>query len=164
MFTRRAIFSLLTAGILSVGLQLPAFALQTVTVFHSEINMVLTTKGSDGRQLGDIRVGSIDVRNSSRDVVGRLDAVLITSGKDHPMAGDETRLSELVFTMKDGSVLIVGGSGHYPAQGGTLSRGVKIERPIKGGSGLYKGARGYAISTHGVDGVWSHEFFILEMK
>jgi hypothetical protein len=164
MFVRRSIFSLLIAGVLFVALKLPAFAVQTVTVFHSEINMVLTTKGSDGRQLGDMRVGSIGVRNSSGDTVGRLDAVLITSGKDNPMVGDETRLSELVFTMNDGSVLIVGGSGHYPAQAGTLSRGVKIERPIKGGSGLYQGARGYAVSTHGVDGVWRHEFFILESR
>jgi hypothetical protein len=139
-----------------------AAAAETLKLFHPNVVTYLVTKNSDGHQLGDLRVVSIPMRNASAEVVGRMDALLITTGIDTPGKGDETRISELVFTLNDGGVLIIGGAGHYPAQGPTLSRGVALVRPIKGGSGKYAGARGWAESIHGDDGNWSHTFNIMK--
>ncbi len=139
----------------------PVSAAEILRVFHPNVVTELTTKGSDGHQLGDVRVTSIAVATSSGKVVGRMDATLITTGTDKPSNGDETRVSELVFTLNDGAVLIIGGAGFYPAQGPTLSRGAKLVRPIKGGSGRFAGARGWAESIHGLDGSWTHKFYTM---
>ena len=137
-------------------------AMESVKLFHLDVVTVLVTKDSSGHQLGDVRVVSIPVRNGSAEVVGRLDAMLLTTGIDAPAKDDETRISELVFTLNDGGVLIIGGSGYYPAQGPTLSRGVALVRPIKGGSGTYAGARGWAESIRGADGNWTHTFNLVK--
>ncbi len=137
-------------------------AAETVKLFHPDIVTLLATNNSNGHQLGDLRVVSVPMRNSSAEIEGRMDAMLITTGIDTPAKGDETRISELVFTLNDGGVLIIGGAGHYPAQGPTLSRGVALVRPIKGGSGKYAGARGFAESIHSDDGNWSHTFNIMK--
>ncbi len=152
---------LVAFGIMLGNTILGASALQaaeSLKVYHPDVLTVLTSKGSDGHQLGDLRVTSVPVADASGANIGRLDATLITTGLDHPAKGDEHRISELVFTLNNGSVLIVGGAGHYPAQGATLSRGTTIERPIKGGAGAYAGARGVAESIRGVNGGWTHEF------
>lgn len=135
---------------------------QIVKIFHPDVVTVLVTKNSDGHQLGDLRVVSTPVRDASAGIIGRMDAMLLTTGIDAPAKGDETRISELVFSLNDGGVLIIGGAGHYPAQGPTLSRGVALVRPIKGGSGKYAGARGWAESVHASDGNWSHTFHIVK--
>lgn len=136
----------------------PLRAAEILRLFHPDIVTQLTTKGSDGHQLGDVRVTSIPVMDSSGIAAGRMDATLITTGIDRPTHGDETRMSELVFTLNDSSVLIIGGAGDYPAQGPTLSRGVTLVRPIKGGSGRFAGVLGWAESTHGLNGGWTHTF------
>jgi hypothetical protein len=135
-------------------------AAEQFTLFHPEVVTTLVTKQSNGHQLGDIRVTSIPVSNSSGIIVGRMDAMLITTSVDQPAQGDETRISELVFTLNDGSALIIGGAGHYTAQGSTLNRGAKLVRPIKGGSGQFSGVRGSAESIHNESGGWSHVFQI----
>jgi hypothetical protein len=135
-------------------------AAEKLKLFHPEVVTELTTRGSDGHQLGDVRVISKPVLNASGKVIGRLDATLITTGVDAPNKGDEVRISELVFTLNDGSMIIIGGAGHYPAQGPTLIRGSKLVRPIKGGSGRYAGARGWAESKYQQTGGWVHEFYI----
>ena len=135
-------------------------AAEILRLYHPEVVTELTTKGSDGHQLGDLRVISKPAHNASGKVVGRFDAYLITTGIDTPAKGDETRISELIFTLNDGSVLIVGGAGFYPAQGPTLSRGSSLVRPIKGGTGKYAGVTGWAESTHAKSGGWVHEFHI----
>ncbi len=131
--------------------------MESVKSFHPDVVTVLVTKDSSGHQLGDVRVVSIPVRNGSAEVVGRLDAMLLTTGIDTPAKDDETRISELVFTLNDGGVLIIGGSGYYPAQGPTLSRGVALVRP-----GTYAGARGWAESIRSADGNWMHTLNLMK--
>jgi quercetin dioxygenase-like cupin family protein len=129
-----------------------------VTVTHGPVTLTLTTPGSDGHQLGDLRVGSVDAIDESGDAV-RIDATLVTTGVDTPSAGDEVRVSTLVFTF-DGDVgqVIASASGVYPAAGATIEEGSTIVRAIVGGTGRWVGRQGLVETTHEPDDTWTHVF------
>jgi hypothetical protein len=128
-------------------------------VVHGPVTTNLTTPGSDGHQLGDTRVTSIEVADDSGAVIGRIDATLITTAVDVPNDGDEIRISELVFSFGDGAdQFVIGGTGVYPAAGSTIAVSTSVTRPVLGGVGIYAGVEGSVTSEHLADGTWRHSF------
>ena len=137
---------------------LPAKADEVFKVYHGATSTTLTTEGSDGHQLGDFRLVSLSVADVDGNAIGRMDATLLTTAIDTPAPGDEIRISELVFTLDSGDVVIIGGSGLYPKQAGTFKAGSSLVRPIKGTSGRFAGNTGWGESEHLEDGSWIHSF------
>ena len=129
------------------------------TVTHDAVTTTLTNPGSDGHQLGDLRVTSIPVAVQGTDQVGQLDSTLTTVGIDQPNAGDEVRISVLIFSFNDyADQIVVNGTAAYPKAGSTLAQGTIVSRPITGGTGAFAGATGWAESEHLEDGSWRHTF------
>ena len=56
---------------------------QEFTIAHGPVTTTLTTPGSDGHQLGDVRVVSIETADES-GAPARIDATLITTAIDVP--------------------------------------------------------------------------------
>lgn len=134
---------------------------QTFTVTHDAVQTTLTNPGSDGHQLGDLRVTSIPVAVEGSDAVGQLDSTLTTVGIDQPNAGDEVRISVLIFSFNDyADQIVVNGTAAYPKAGSTLAQGTVVSRPITGGTGAFAGANGWAESEHLEDGSWRHTFHL----
>jgi hypothetical protein len=145
-------------------------ATRSFTVTHGPITTQLTTPGSAGHQLGDLRVlPATPIFNRSMVEIGRLDAHLITTSVDYPTQGDEVRMTTLnfVFGAATGHLagsadqIIVSGSGYYPSALSTIAAGLKLIRPITGGSGRYAGAGGWVETEHLGDDSWRHTFYIL---
>lgn len=148
-----------------------ARAERVFTVTHASITTQLVTAGSDGHQLGDLRVlTATPIANAAGTVVGRLDAQLVTTTIDFPNPGDQVRMSTLNFVFGrntnaqlagSADQIIVSGSGFYPADQSALATGTVLVRPITGGSGSFAGASGWARSEHLTDGTWRHTFHLL---
>lgn len=135
-------------------------AAMSYTVTHDAVTITLANPASDGHQLGDLRVTTIPVAGEDGQV-GRLDSTLTTVGIDTPNAGDEIRISVLVFSFNDNAdQIVVQGTAYYPKAGGTIAAATTIERPIVGGSGTFAGATGTAETEHLADGTWRHTFTI----
>jgi quercetin dioxygenase-like cupin family protein len=134
---------------------------RTFTVTHDAVQTTLTNPGSDGHQLGDLRVTSIPVAVDGSSAVGQLDSTLTTVGIDQPNPGDEVRISVLIFSFNDyADQLVVNGTAAYPKAGSTLAAGTVVTRPITGGTGAFAGATGWAESEHLEDGSWRHTFHL----
>lgn len=134
---------------------------QTFTVTHDAVKTTLTNPGSDGHQLGDLRVTSIPVTVEGTGEGGQLDSTLTTVGIDQPNAGDEVRISVLIFSFNDyADQIVVNGTAAYPKAGSTLAQGAVVSRPITGGTGAFAGATGWAESEHLEDGSWRHTFHL----
>lgn len=138
----------------------PGHARGSLVVYHGPVEISLADADSDGHQLGDLRVTSAVTTTEDGDPLGRLDAMLTTTGVDTPTPGDEVRISTLVFSFEDeaASQLVISGIAQYPVDGPTVASGDTTVRPIVGGSGGFAGASGNAITTHLEDGTWVHEF------
>lgn len=137
---------------------------EELTVYHPPVTTKLSTQGSDGHQLGDLRVTSIPVTDAEGKAIGRLDATLVTTAIETPSPGDEIRISELVFTLDTADAIIVGGSGIYPKQLSTLQAGTSLVRPITGASGRFAGLTGWCESVHLEDGRWTHTFHFAKLQ
>lgn len=140
------------------------------SVTHGPVTTRLTTPGSVGHQLGDLRVlPATPIYNRVLAEVGRLDATLITTSIDYPSPGDEVRMTNLnfVFGAANGHLagsadqIVVSGSGYYPSSQGTIAAGLSLVRPIVGGSGRYAGANGWAVTEHLGDDSWRHTFHLI---
>ena len=92
---------------------------------------------------------------------GSFEATMTTTSVDEA-AGAETRITRIVFVL-DGTddQLIIEGSSIYPAAGSTIAVSNTVTRPVIGGSGVWSGARGSAVTTHLEDGSWTHVFTLL---
>lgn len=132
-----------------------------LSVYHGAASVTLAGTASDGHQLGDLRVTSIEITDADGTPWGRLDATLTTTAVDVPAAGDEIRISTLVFSFGEAGKdqIVVGGSATYPAQGPTIATGAVTTRPILGGSGKFAAASGSAVTKHLEDDSWVHTFF-----
>jgi len=140
------------------------------SVTHGPVTTHLTTPGSVGHQLGDLRVlPATPIYNRVLAEVGRLDATLITTSIDYPGPGDEVRMTNLnfVFGAANGHLagsadqIVVSGSGYYPSSQSTIAAGLSLVRPIVGGSGRYAGANGWAVTEHLGDDSWRHTFHLI---
>jgi quercetin dioxygenase-like cupin family protein len=138
----------------------PGTAADQFVISHGPVATTLVTAGSDGHQLGDVRVVSIEL---DEPPAGRIDATLITTAIDTPNPGDEIRISELVFVLgESGDQIVVGGSALYPAAGSTIEIDSSTIRPILGGSGSFAGARGWVETGHLADDSWTHAFHLID--
>ncbi len=145
-----------------IGVAVPAQAqsnkgITTVTVYHEP---VITTSVT-GTGLGTVRTFFAPTAVNGKAADGQyLTGTLTTITLGLP-GNQEVRASDLIFVF--GSIenqLVVGGASLYPAAGATIAVGARVIRPVIGGSGIYAGAAGQAISTNlGVDG-WTHVFKI----
>jgi quercetin dioxygenase-like cupin family protein len=132
-----------------------------ISVFHGPAPTTLVSPGSDGHQVGDLRVTSFPVTDEDGVVIGRLDASLLTTSVDVPEPGAETRISTLIFVFGEGTDQIaVSGSAYYPAGGQTIALGSIVTRPIVGGSGAWAGASGWVESERLDDDTWRHTFHL----
>lgn len=144
---------------------------QVFAVTHAAVTTELVTPGSDGHELGDVRVNvATPTYFEDGEPAGRYDALLVTTTVDYPNPGDEVRMVQLNFIFGEAEAdqlagsadqLIVSGSGYYPAGGSTLRTGTALVRTITGGSGEFAGATGWAESEHFEDGTWRHTFHVL---
>lgn len=129
----------------------------TVTIYHEPV----TTTSVTGSGLDTVRTffAPTAVNGKAADgqyLTGTLTTITLGLPDDQ-----EVRAANLIFVF--GSIanqLVVGGASLYPAGGATLAVGAKMYRPVIGGSGIYAGAAGQAISTNlGASG-WTHVFKI----
>lgn len=150
------------------GLLMALFALMTpalaseLVLKHGAVATTLVTQGSDGHQVGDMRVGHFEVLNAEGKPEGQLNAVLITTAIDTPAPGEEIRMATLTFVLNDGHTLVVEGAGPYPKKGGTFAPGSKQVRAITGVTGKYAGMTGWCESAHDADGNWTHTFHFVK--
>lgn len=71
----------------------------------------------------------------------------------------ELRSSNLVFVIgSEPNQLVIGGLSVYNTDLSTIAAGSRTVRPIVGGSGIYSGARGTAVSTNLGDEGFRHVF------
>ncbi|MFM2094078.1 MAG: hypothetical protein RIS70_1202 [Planctomycetota bacterium] len=156
-----------SGGPKEIGDQKQTGALKDFTVKHNAVETTLVTPGSQGNALGDLRVlQATPVYSLDGALIGRLDAQLLTTSVNYPDPSDQIRMSTLNFVFGPGNAslagsadqIIVSGSGFYPSSGSTIAVGNALVRPIVGGSGVYFGASGAAITEHLADGTWRHTF------
>ncbi|MFZ9919180.1 MAG: hypothetical protein ACO3GC_06510, partial [Ilumatobacteraceae bacterium] len=74
---------------------------------------------------------------------------------------EELRSTNLNFVLGgEANQVVLGGISLYPPAGATIAPGNETIRPIIGGSGLYEGATGQAMSKNMGNEGWSHTFSI----
>ena len=134
-------------------------ASKVVTFTHGAVTPTTIVLGTDGGAVGAVRTFHADAA-ADDGTSGTFDATMVTTSVDEA-AGLETRLTTIVFSMSDGAdQLILSGSAVYPAAGSTIKAADSVIRPVVGGSGRWSGARGWAESTHEVNGSWTHAFHL----
>ncbi len=130
-----------------------------VTFTHGAVTPTTIVLGTDGGAVGAVRTFHAEAA-ADDGASGTFDATMVTTSVDEA-AGLERRLTTIVFSVNDGAdQLILSGSAVYPAAGSTIKTAATVVRPIIGGSGRWSGARGWAESTHEVDGSWTHAFHL----
>jgi hypothetical protein len=130
-----------------------------VTFSHGAVTPTTIVLGTDGGAVGAVRTFHAEAA-ADDGTSGTFDATMVTTSVDEA-AGLERRLTTIVFSVNDGAdQLILSGSAVYPAAGSTIKTAATVVRPIIGGSGRWSGARGWAESTHEVDGSWTHAFHL----
>ena len=160
----RVLAALITTVAL-VGASAPAQAatdkksngITTVTVYHEAVSATSV----NGTGLGTVRTFFIPTAVNGTPGDGQYLAATLTTVVEGMPGNQEVRASDLVFVFGNtDDQLVVGGVALYPAAGATIAPGVRIVRPVVGGSGKYAGAVGQAISTNlGANG-WTHVFKI----
>lgn len=147
-----------------IGLTAPAQAatskksgITTITVYHQPV----TTTSVTGSGLGTVRTFFAPTAVNGKAADGQYLTGTLTTVANGLPGNQEVRASDLIFVF--GSIenqLVVGGGAIYPSGSATLAPGTRVIRPVIGGSGIYAGAVGQAISTNlGADG-WTHVFKI----
>lgn len=159
-----ALVALVVAALALAGTAVPAHAakgkgsgITTVTVYHEP----LTSTSVIGTGLGTVRTFFVPTAVNGKSADGQYLTGTLTTVAIGLNGGEEVRASNLIFVFGNlDNQLIVGGGALYPPAGATLPPGTRVVRPVVGGSGIYAGAAGQAISTNlGADG-WTHVFKI----
>ena len=149
-----ALCVLVIAAVAFIANQRP---LTTVTVTHA----VVTPTSTIGTGVGTVRTFFIPVNVDGVDADNQYLSGTLTTLSDSVNGDDELRSANLVFVFGDeANQLVVGGISLYPPAGSTIAVGAETVRPVVGGSGIYAGATGEAISTNLGDEGWSHVFHI----
>ena len=155
-----SVIALVVGGVaVAVSLASGGVTYQTVEFTHAEVDPTQVTvldTGVDGSTPGDERFFIIPATSPAG---GLMTGSLTVVAPDMPEIGQEIRQSNLVFQF--GAVddqMVVGGVAIYEIADPTISLGKVVTRPILGGSGKYKGARGWVETTHNEDGTWVHVF------
>lgn len=113
-----------------------------------------------GSGLGAVRTYSVPTTVSGRNspTTGYMSGTLTTIATGLS-DNRELRSSNLVFVIgSEPNQLVIGGLSVYNTDLSTIAAGSRTVRPIIGGSGIYSGARGTAVSTNLGDQGFRHVF------
>lgn len=162
MTIKRSLTAFLIGLLAVVGLAAPAQAasksgITTVTVYHQPVVPTAVI----GSGIGTVRYFTLPIAVNGVAANGQYLTGTLTTLDTGVPGGQEIRSSNLTFVFgSSDNQLVVGGIAIYPAAGATLAVGARVIRPVIGGSGIYAGATGQAISTNlGANG-WTHVFKI----
>jgi hypothetical protein len=149
--------SLLAVAVAALGYIVFADSTTKIVVTHG----VIAPSASIGSGLGTVRTFYIPTTVDGVDADGQYLTGTITTVAEGINVDQEIRSSNLVFVFGDEkNQIVIGGVALYSPAGATLVPGVQTTRPIIGGSGMYKGATGEAISANFGDQGWTHEFYV----
>lgn len=149
----------LVMGLSLVGIA-PASA-KTKTTVVTITHAPATPTAVSGSGVGTVRTFYI-----ATSVAGKTPKTGYMSGTLTTLAtglanSQELRASNLVFVVEsEPNQLVVGGLSLYPTEGATLATNQSTIRPIIGGSGIYRGAKGQVESTNLGEQGWRHVFRI----
>ena len=162
MRRNRVGFAVAVSLLALVGASAPAQAagetpIITVRVYHQAVTPTATT----GSGIGTVRYFATPTAVNGVAADGQYMTGTLTTLDTGIAGGQEIRASNLIFVFgSSANQLVIGGVAVYPAAGATLAEGTRVIRPVVGGSGIYAGAVGEAISTNlGATG-WTHVFKI----
>lgn len=154
---------LVTALVVVLGLSLmgaaPASArerVEIVTITHAPTAPTAVV----GTGLGTVRTYFVPTAVSGRKAptTGYMSGTLTTIATGFPN-GQEARSANLVFVVgSEPNQLVIGGLSLYNTDLSTIAAGTTTVRPVVGGSGIYSGARGTAVTTNLGDQGWRHVF------
>lgn len=130
---------------------------EIVNVYHQAVSPIATT----GSGIGTVRTFFTPIAIDGMAADGQYLTGTLTTLAQGLKDNQELRGSNLTFVMgEEADQLVVGGISLYAPAGATLAPGARTIRPVIGGSGDYKGARGQVVSTNlGANG-WTHVFDI----
>jgi len=162
MKLNRVVFGVAFSLLMFVGVSAPAQAasdtpITTVRVYHQPVTPTATV----GSGIGTVRYFATPTAVNGVAADGQYMTGTLTTLDVGIAGGQEVRASNLNFVFgSSANQLVIGGVAIYPADGATLAEGTRVIRPVIGGSGIYAGAVGQAISTNlGAKG-WTHVFRI----
>lgn len=154
---------IVTALAVLLGLSLmgaaPASAkerVEVVTITHAPTAPTAVV----GTGLGTVRTYFVPTAVSGRTspTTGYMSGTLTTIATGFAN-GQEARGANLVFVVgSEPNQLVIGGLSLYNTDLSTITAGSRTVRPIIGGSGIYSGARGTAVSTNLGDQGFRHVF------
>lgn len=130
---------------------------EIVEVYHQSVSPIATA----GSGIGTVRTFFTPIAIDGVAADGQYLTGTLTTLAQGLKDNQELRGSNLTFVMgEEADQLVVGGISLYAPAGATLAPGARTVRPVIGGSGDYKGARGQVVSTNlGANG-WTHVFNI----
>lgn len=151
----------LTLGVSLVG-ALPASAAKAKTTVITIAHAPVTPTSVSGSGLGTVRTYYVPITVVGKTPqTGYMSGTLTTIATGQPN-NQELRAANLMFVVgSEPNQIIVGGLSLYPADGATLAVTQSTIRPIIGGSGTFRGARGQVESTNLGDQGWRHVFRII---
>lgn len=140
----------------------PASAAKSKTTVVTIAHAPLTPTSVSGSGLGTLRTYYVPTTVvGTAPKTGYMSGTLTTIATGLP-SNQELRASNLVFVVgSEPNQIVVGGLSLYPADASTLAVSQSTVRPIIGGSGIYRGARGQVESTNLGDQGWRHVFRIM---
>ena len=114
--------------------------------------------GPPGDSPGDVRVFHFEGKTREKKTVV-MEWIMTTTGID-TITGANSRVTLGIFSFKNQieDQIVIQGVGLYPNDNDTFNPDKSLTRAIIGGTGRYAGASGVVVSTHQVDGSWSHDF------
>lgn len=158
--------TLAAATVIALGVSLvgvaPASAAKAKTTVITVAHAPVTPTSVSGSGLGTVRTYYVPITVvGTTPQTGYMSGTLTTIATGQPN-NQELRASNLTFVVgSEPNQLVVGGLSLYPADGATLAVTQSTIRPIIGGSGIYRGARGQVESTNLGDQGWRHVFRII---
>jgi len=149
--------SLLAVAVAALGYLVISDSTTKIVVTHG----VIAPSATIGSGLGTVRTFYIPTTVDGVDAADQYLTGTLTTLAEGINGDQEIRSSNLVFVLGDEkNQIVIGGISLYEPAGATLVPGVQTTRPIIGGSGIYKGATGEAISANFGDQGWSHELYV----
>ncbi len=130
---------------------------KVIVVTHGVVTPTATT----GSGIGTIRTFNIPIAIDGMESDDQYMLGTLTTLEVGVNSNEELRSTNLNFVLGgEANQVVLGGISLYPPAGATIAPGNETIRPIIGGSGLYEGATGQAMSKNMGNEGWSHTFSI----